>query len=868
MEEKQNWHNLDFKEAARILETDIENGLSEKEIKKRQEKFGRNLISKERKASSFKIFLRQFKSPLIYILLVAGVITLFLKKYSDSLVIFLAISINAVFGFWEEKKTSNILEKLKKVLKTKAVVLRNGQRVTVWEQDLVPGDIIFLKAGDRVPADARLVQAENLKISEAILTGEWISTQKKTIPLPKETPLADRDNMVYMGTLVEKGKGIAIVTETGRGTEAGKISRLVEETKEEKTPLQKKLGGLGRFIGFLIGSFCFFIFFGGILRMGDVLEMFEASIAIAVGGIPEALPVVMVVILAIGMERILRKKGLVRNLSSVETLGSAQIICFDKTRTLTQGKMALEDVLSSDNQLALKIAVLCSDGFIENFKQSTKRWKINGDATDKAILEAGIKNGLVKNELEDDFPEIAKAPFDPANKYLLSLRKDKGKFFLYISGAPEKILERSKNKNGWQKKINQLAGKGLRVVGVGYRELKKEDIKNEREINLNRLAFDFNFVGLIALKDPLRPGIKRAVSLCRSAGIRPILVTGDHKLTAIAVAREIGIKAKGQEILEGRELEAVSDQELDELLEKIKIYARVEPSHKMRIVSAWQRRGKVVAMTGDGVNDAPALKKADIGVALGSGTEVAKESADLVLLNDSFSIVVKAIEEGRVVLDNIRKSIAYILADSFASVILVGFSTIIMGWPLPILPVQILWNNFVEDTLPNIAYAFEPKERGIMKRRPSSPTSPLLTKEMKVLIFGTGIIDQLFLVFLFWFLWGHLGFDLDYVRTMVFGALCIDTAFVVFSYKSFQKNVWQMNPFSNKWLNVSALLVFVFLFFALYCPPVQKILHTVPLGAKSWFLLLGIGFMSAFLVEITKWFFINRKQKYEKEQRP
>ena len=271
----------------------------------------------------------------------------------------------------------------------------------------------------------------------------------------------------------------------------------------------------------------------------------------------------------------------------------------------------------------------------------------------------------------------------------------------------------------------------MRVVGVGYRELKKEDIKNEREINLNRLAFDFNFVGLIALKDPLRPGIKRAVSLCRSAGIRPNLVTGDHKLTAIVVAREIGIKAKVQEILEGRELEAVSDQELDELLEKIKIYARVEPSHKMRIVSAWQRRGKVVAMTGDGVNDAPALKKADIGVALGSGTEVAKESADLVLLNDSFSIVVKAIEEGRVVLDNIRKSIAYILADSFASVILVGFSTIIMGWPLPILPVQILWNNFVEDTLPNIAYAFEPKERGIMKRRPSSPTSPLLTKEMK-----------------------------------------------------------------------------------------------------------------------------------------
>jgi len=438
---------------------------------------------------------------------------------------------------------------------------------------------------------------------------------------------------------------------------------------------------------------------------------------------------------------------------------------------------------------------------------------------------------------------------------LLSLRKEGEKYFLYVSGAPERILEKSLNKEDWLEKLEKLTEKGLRVIGVGYKEISNSKFQIP---NLNELANDFNFVGLIALKDPLRPEVKEGIKVCKKAGMKPVLVTGDHKLTAIAVAKEVGFELKKESVLEGRDLDKLSDKDLGKILEKIQIFARVEPKHKMRIIKSWQEKGKVVAMTGDGVNDAPALKKADIGIALGSGTEVAKESSDLVLLNDSFSIIIKAIEQGRVILDNLRKSISYILADSFTSVILIGFAKIVFGWPLPILPVQILWNNFVEDTLPDIAYAFEPKEKGIMEKKPAPAKTPLLTKEMKILIFATGLIDEFLMLILFWYLWGYLGLNLDYVRTVIFGAICIDTAFVVYCYKSLRKNIWQINPFSNKWLVISSIVVFLAFALAVYLPPLQTLLHTVPLGIGSWLILIGVGILSMFLIEITKWYFISR----------
>jgi len=872
MAEKILWHNLPIREVVKLLYSNPQRGLSLEDVEKRQVKFGKNVLPQHKPPSNFEIFLYQLKSPLPLILLVSGIITLLFGKFTDSFVIFLAVLVNSFFGFFEEKKASKTLEGLKKILKTQATVLRGGHKMRVLEKELVPGDIIFLQAGDKVPADGRLIEAENLKVSEAILTGEWLASLKSLGVLPKETPLADRENMVYQGSLVESGEGKAVVVATGKKTEGGKIAQLLKSTPYQKTPLQRKLANFGKILGILIGFVCLLIFVGGILRGGEVLNMFEAAVAVAVGGVPEALPVVMTVVLAIGVERLLKRKGLVKRLSSVETLGSTSVICFDKTKTLTKGEMEVCEVISCEEDLCLKVAVLCSEAFVENPELPPKEWKIIGSSTDKAILKAGSERNILKPKLERKSIELFKVPFSSLYKFKLSLRKENGRFLFYIVGAPEKVLERSKffkdNRN-WSEEVNKMAQKGLRVIGVGYKEIGyqafmdidrmlKEDSGNGRIEKLISLAQGFTFAGLIGLNDPLRPEIKEALKICFGAGMKPIIITGDHLQTAKAVASEIGMKLKEEECVTADTIDGISDEGLEKFVSKIKIIARAEPRHKLRIISAWQGKGETVAMVGDGVNDAPALKKADIGVALGSGTEVAKEASDLIILDDSFSTMVKAVEQGRIVLDNIRKSISYVLADAFTAVILIGFGKVLFGWPLPILPVQILWNNFIEDSLPTISYAFEPKEKGLMKRKPVSKKASLLTKEMKILIFATGLIDEFITLGLFWILWRVLGLDLGYVRTMVFGSVCLDTAFVVYCYRNLKKNIWHINPFSNKYLNMSSAMVFVTFSLAIYLPFFQRILHTVPLGIGSWLILVLIGFASMFLIEATKWYFISR----------
>jgi Ca2+-transporting ATPase len=858
------WHNLSWEETIEKFDSDSEKGLSEKEVKFRRAKFGPNKISKIKQSSKIGIFLEQFKSPLVYILVVIGVAVLVLEKPPQSFIesgfVFAAVLINAVFGFWEEYKATKIFEKLQLVLKTKATVLRNGNKKEIFQEEIVPGDIVILGPGDKAPADGRLIETRNLKISEAVLTGEWMPAFKKIEILAKETPLADRDNMVYAGCLIEAGQGKAVITAIGKDTETGKIALLIKKTKDEKTPLQKKLVRMSKLIGAIIGFICLFIFIGGIIRQQNPVEMFEIAAAVAVGGIPESLPIIMTLILAIGMQKLSKKKALIRRLSSVETLGSTSVICADKTKTLTQGKMEVSELVSyENNSKVLKIGVLCNEAFIENPQEFWEKWKIRGDPTSKALISAGAKTGLLKPKLDKDFPLLQNLPFDYSRKYLACLRQEGEKTFLYISGAPEKILEISEKarmeKKSLQQKLKDLTEKGLRVIAVGEREIKPED-KNKK---IEELIKDISFVGFIALKDPLRQDVKEAMKIVQEAGLRLIIITGDHCSTAKTVAQELDIKLSEENILEGKDLDKMSDQDLEKVIEKIKVYARSEPRHKIRIVRAWQAKGEIVAMTGDGVNDAPALKKADIGLALGSGTEAAKEVSDLILLNDSFSIIVKAIEEGRIILDNLRKGISYILADSFTSVILVGTS-IILGWPLPILWIQILWNNIVEDTLPSLAYAFEPKEEGVMKRKPIPFKSRLLTKEMRILIFATGLIDEFLILCLFWYLWARLGLNLDYVRTMIFGAICIDTAFVVFCYKNLRKNIWQINLFNNKVLLFASLMVFVAFAAAVYLPPLQSLLHTVPLGIGDWLILIGMGIVSMFLIEITKWYFISRRE--------
>jgi len=863
------WHNLSQEKVAEILRTDLERGLTEKEVKRREKKFGLNKLPEEKPLSRTKVFLSQFKSPLIYILVIAGLVTLILWEWTDTIVIFAAVFLNTVVGYLQEQKASNALRALKKVLKPKAKVWREGREKVISQENLVPGDIVILKAGDKVPADGRIIESFNLKIDEASLTGEWLPAEKTPKILPKDTPLADRDNMVYMGGIVEDGEGKVIVTEIGEKTELGKIASLVREQKEEKTPYQKKLAHFSKIIAFFVGLTCFFIFFFGILEGGDFVEMFTTSVAIAVAAIPEGLPVAMTVILALGMQRILKRKGLVRKLVAAETLGSTSVIATDKTLTLTEGKMKVEKILARDKNLALKIATLCNEAFVENPQDSEIYWKIRGRPTDRALLLAGKEAGFNKYELEKELPKIDEIPFDSQNKFIATLHQTKDGKILFVSGAPEKIIELSKIDEKKRKKVNKelenLTAQGLRVVGVGYKKVKsqKSKVKNENQKskikNLKDEIGDLTFVGFIGLKDPLRKEAKEAIQLCKKAGLRPIIVTGDHLLTAKAVAKELGLKTGKENLMEGKDLDKLSDEELAKKLEKINVFARVEPAHKMRIIEAWQEKNKIVAMTGDGINDAPALKKADIGVSLGSGTEVAKEVSDLILLDDNFSTIVGAVEEGRAILDNIRKVITYLLSDSFTEVILIG-SAILAKVPLPVTAGQILWANLIEDSFPSIALSFEPKEKDLMKLKPSHSEVPLLTREMKVIIFIIGFFTDLILLGLFFWLLKRNPTNLAYVRTMIFAALSIDSLFYVFSCKSLRQNIWHINPFSNKLLVLAWLIGFLAILAALYLPIFQTLLKTVPLGIFDWFLLIILGLTELISIEGAKHYFIVRHQ--------
>jgi len=886
MAKQKYYHNISWKEAVDELGSDIKNGLSEQEVKKRREKHGKNFLPKEKPLSKLKIFLEQFKSPLIYILVIAGLVTLFLGEYSDSIVIFAAVGVNTIVGFIQENKATQTLRKLKTVVKIKAEVKRQGNTKILDSKKLVPGDIIIVNAGDKVPADARIIKSKGLKINEMALTGEWLPAEKKEKSLPKDTPMADRTNTLYMGTIVEAGKATAVVTETGTTTKIGEVAQLVKETKEDKTPLQKKLARLAKIIGIIIVLVCFLIFIEGIVTGNSFLEMFTVAVAVAVAAIPEGLPVAMTVILAIGMQRILKKKGVVRKLLAAETLGSTSIVATDKTKTLTEGKMKATQVLTGEQLLksgkgrgnpvsALTINALANEGFIENPNDPMKKWKVQGDPTDRALLQAAVDKGINKKELEEKYPEIDDIPFDAANKYIASLRRlDQNYNVLYLSGAPERILavadylkigDKQKTLSNQDKirienTLEKMTSKGLRVVAVGYKKTSKEDKKKiikqvkGKLVNVNGVTL----VGFVGLEDPLREDVKGAIDTCRGAGMTPILVTGDHRLTAKAIAEEIGIKTNSDNIVEGKDLDKMSDEELDKRVEEIKIYARVEPAHKMRIIEAWQDKNEVVAMTGDGINDAPALKRADIGVALGSGTEVAKGTSDLILLNDKFSIIVAAVEEGRRIIDNIRKVITYLLSDSFSEIVLIG-GALLFGFPLPISAVQILWVNLIEDGLPHISLAFEPKEKGIMKREPQDHNVPLLTREMKVIIFIIGLFTDLILLGLFFWLWGA-NHDITYVRTMIFAALSIDSLFYVFSCKTLDKNLWHVNPLSNNILNIAWVVGIIMLALALYLPVFQHLLDTVPIGFYDWLILLGLGIIELVSIEITKYYFITRHQ--------
>jgi len=882
------YHSLSIGEALKKLNAS-EDGLSGKEAERRLAEDGRNELPEKKPPSKFIIFLRQFKSPLIFILVLAGLVTLFLKDYTDAIVIFAAVGLNSLIGFFQEDKTNNILKELKKAVRSRTMVFRDGRKKEIESKDLVRGDIIILNAGDKVPADSRLTECHNLKIDEAILTGEWIPVDKQSKEIIFDAPLAERNNMAYMGCLIEEGRGKAIVAEIGLNTEIGKISLLVEEAREPETPFQKKVKRLSGLLGLFIIGFSLVIFISGILTGKDYFEMLLSSVAVAVAAVPEGLPAAVTVVFAFGMRRILKGRGLVRNLSSAEILGSTSIICTDKTGTLTEAKMQIARIFAGKKELlsdgkaysedisqesfaahflALKIAVLASTAFIENPEDDLHKWIVRGKPTEKALLLAGVQAGINKKDFLKQEPKIDELPFDSAYKFSASLHKaSEAQNILYVLGSPEAIIGRSGyleldnsqkilaevEKEEIKHKVNELTVKGERVLATAYKKI----TNFTGDLGLAS-ANELVFTGLIALKDSLRAEAKELISSCLKAGMKPIIVTGDHKLTAKRVAEELDLYAEEQNILEGRDLDGLNEEDFRKIIKNIKIYARVEPRHKIRIVRAWQEMGEIVAMTGDGVNDAPALKEANIGVALNSGTELAKESSDLILLDNSFKTIIVAVENGRVIMDNIRKIITFLLVGGFTEILLISLS-VAFQLPLPVLPGQILWKNLIESTPPGMALAFEKKEKEVMLRQPEKIQARLLNDQMRFLIFVVGIITNFILFGLFLWLLKN-DFSLDLIRSMIFVGLAIDSFFFIFSCRNLRKNIWHYNPFSNIYVDLSVIFGLLMIVGALYFPIFQKLLKTVPLGFFEWGILLAFGLLNLVLVELGKWIYIRKQE--------
>jgi len=851
------WHSLSLDIIKEVLDTNFNRGLTKSEAFEREVEYGKNVLPREKPIPKLSIFFEQFKSPLIYILLIAGLVVLFFREYTDAIVILGSVVLNTFIGYIQENKANSALSKLKKIVKNKAKVLRENCVKMIDVEDVVPGDIIFLNTGDSVPADGRLVEVSDLHINEMALTGEWIPAEKKQIILSKDINMADRDNMVYMGTMVSQGKGIAVVTGIGENTEVGKVASLVKETRESKTPYQKRLSKFSRKISYLVVLISIIIFISGILSGGNILEMFETAVAVAVSAIPEGLPIAMTVILALGMQRILKKQGLTRKLISAETLGSTTIICTDKTATLTQGKISVSKEYFKNKiseKLIPKIAMLCNEAYVENERLKMEDWELRGEPTGKALLMYAAQKGYLRSDLEIELPILDELAFDNETKYLASLHKDGDRKILFVVGSPEKLLEISKGDNkGWNKTLNLGASKGLRMIGFGYKYV--DDSK------IGKIE-DLEFAGFLGMSDPIREDAKKAIKIVKKAGLKVVMITGDHKLTAQAVGKELKMGVNDSNIMEGNEIDELNDKDFLKIIDKIKIFARVEPRHKLRIVKLLQQRGEIVAMTGDGINDAPALKKADVGIALGSGTEVAKQIADLVLLNDSFSIIALAIEEGRAILDNIRKVITYLLSDSFTEVTLIGGSLIIakifgLDWFLPITAVQILWINLVSDGFPALALAFEPKEDDLMEYKVTKEKKPLLNKEMKIIIFAIGIITDAILLGVFLYFWKQ-GLDITYIRTMIFAALGFDSLFYIFSCKSLHRGILHINIFSNKLLILSVIFGLITLLVAIYIPVLNMVLGIMPLALTDWGIIIGLGIVEIILVEITKHYFIVR----------
>ncbi|MBI4435364.1 HAD-IC family P-type ATPase [Candidatus Uhrbacteria bacterium] len=873
------WHALSLDDTLTQLAASSQ-GLTSAEAAVRAQTYGRNVLPSRTSDPWWKVFARQFVSPMILVLLVAAAISLLLRDLVDAGVIVAAVGINTLIGFVQEYKANRALVHLRSLVQPQSIVLRDNKEVSVMASALVPGDVLVLHTGDRVTADARILTSVDLNVNESALTGESFPVRKRDAASGQEALLAERLNMVYAGTSVVGGRGQAVVVAIGSQTELGHIATLVEETREVRTPLQQQLGRLARWMATLVVGLVAMLFVVGIVSGRTVVEMFEMSVALSVAAIPEGLVVSVTVILAIGMQRILRRKSLMRRLVAAETLGSVSIICSDKTGTITQGEMRVTHLVTpaqtwvypfpagNEPDAAMRklfeVMALCNDAVMVEGDPDPLR----GSPTERALLAAVLEQHLDVRTLAFERPRLWEIPFESAYKYMVTAHAAGEKTEIFLKGAPDVVLpfcsmiQVDGNETGLaperraelQEQLLSLTRQGMRLMAVASRSI------SSTHPSLSREALEgFTFLGFIGLRDPLRPQVREQIEAARLAGIRTIIATGDHPETARAIGLEAGLVLESDSVVVGSDLDAWSDEELKRRVEQISIYARVEPRHKIRIVNAWQACGEVVAMTGDGVNDAPALKAADIGVAVGSGTEVAKQASDMVILNNDLGTITAAIEEGRVVFDNIRKTTVYLLADSFTEIVLIGGS-ILMGLPIPLLPAQILWINLVADSFPNIGLTLEPAEKDVMKLPPRPRHEPVLNREMLLIIFLIGAVTDLLLFVLYGWLLGTID-DLGEIRSIMFAAVGIDSLLYIFAVKSFRRTIFQINPFSNPWLIAGVGMGFGLMLFALIHPFFQGLFEVTPLSLSDWGLLLMIGVIKLVAIELAKEFFLHKQHK-------
>jgi Ca2+-transporting ATPase len=927
-------YRLDKASVLESLGSDEKVGLSSEEAKRRLERFGPNELKETEKTTLWEMFLGQFEDVLVWILLAATVISFILWIYDpgeetypyDSIIILLIVLANAVLGVIQEYRAEKSLEALKKLSAPSALVLRDGQKQKIPAREVVPGDILFLDSGDKVAADARLIEVINLEVDESALTGESVPVSKTTQPLERDVDIGDRKNMVFMGTTITYGRGKAVVVATGMKTEIGAIAEMMQATEKEATPLQKNLDQVGKQLGVVILIICGIVALTGILEHGrytlqDALQMFLFGVALAVAAIPEGLPAVVTVALAIGVQKMAAKNSIVRKLSAVETLGSTTVICSDKTGTLTRNEMTVRKIwldgkvievtgegyeprgefiyqgmpyTHGDLQYLLQIAGLCNNA---RLVQRADRWEIDGDPTEGALIVAAEKAGLRIETLEAMYPRIGEIPFSSERMRMTTIHRDGERLVAYIKGAPEVILSlcdyihldgkvqplTPELRERILKQNEEMSQQALRTLGFAYRDLSELSktgsglmpSRVESGDEIHQVESQLVFLGLIGMIDPPRKEAIMAVEKCKKAGIRPVMITGDHKLTAIAIAKELNmISDTPPKVLTGKELEALDSEKLSEIAEEVVVYARVSPEHKVRIVDALKARNHIAAMTGDGVNDAPALKKADIGVAMGKGgTEVAKEASDMILADDNFATIVTAVEEGRAIFDNIRKFISYLLSSNVGEVVSMFLGVMlakVLGLLdpegqafLPLTATQILWINLVTDGFPALALGVDPKDPRIMNLPPRDPKEQVISRRMWYMIFtlGTWIgIGTLFVLDAYYpggLLEWNPDAEPDHSRTMAFTTMVMFEMFNAFNFRSFNTSVFKVGIFKNRWLLAAISLSIILHFVVLYTPGLQKAFHTVPLGWTDWMICIGIGSTVLILGEITKqlgWF--------------